>query len=338
MRKLFLDACNGEKSKVPPVWFMRQAGRYLPEYRALREKYRMLELCTNSELAAEVTLMPIKRFDFDAAILFSDITMPYYCLGAEFSIKEGIGPVVENPIRSESDVNLLKENTAQEKLNFISDAVKILKNQLSVPLIGFIGAPYTLASYLIEGKPSRDFKFTKSLMLKEPLVWSKLMKKLTAVSLSYIDLQIEAGVDVIQVFDSWVGGLSPRMYEKYISPYMKEIFSHIKSRNIKSIHFGTSTGGILDKMKSVGADIIGVDWRTSLIEASIKVGKNVPLQGNLDPNFLLATKEIAIQETREILRESEEIGSFIFNLGHGILPTTPIENVEAVLAEIRNYK
>jgi uroporphyrinogen decarboxylase len=328
----FLEVCKGKKFDVPPVWLMRQAGRYMPEYRELRKKHGMLELCTTPELAKEVTLMPIRRFGFDAAILFSDITIPYYGLGVKFEIKEGVGPVVERPIRNLEDTKRMEDFSVVKEIEAVAEAVKLLKKELPVPLIGFVGAPFTLAAYLIEGKPSRDFKKTKAFMFQNPDAWNALMDKLTDATIKYGNTQIDSGVDVMQVFDSWVGGLNERSYKEYVAPWMKKIFSSFIG--LPTIHFGTNTSHLLHLMKDVGADVIGVDWRTSLREAYHKVKS--PIQGNLDPAILFGTKNVIEREVQAIKEESLEIGAYIFNLGHGVLPETPIENVEILLKAVRS--
>lgn len=328
----FLEVCKGKKFDVPPVWLMRQAGRYMPEYRELRKKHGMLELCTTPELAKEVTLMPIRRFGFDAAILFSDITIPYYGLGVKFEIKEGVGPVVESPVGELEAVKRIDDFSIVREIEAVTEAVKLLKKELPVPLIGFVGAPFTLAAYLIEGKPSRDFKKTKAFMYQNPEAWTLLMDKLTNATIHYAKAQISSGVDVMQVFDSWVGGLNERSYRQYVAPWMKKIFSSLSV--LPTIHFGTNTSHLLHLMKDVGADVIGVDWRTPLREAYHKVKS--PIQGNLDPAILFGTKDLIEREVHAIKEEASEIGAHIFNLGHGILPETPIENVEALIKAVRS--
>jgi len=276
--------------------------------------------------------MPIRRFGFDAAILFSDITIPYYGLGVKFEIKEGVGPVVEDPIRDLEDIKKMDDFSVVREIESVAEAVKLLKKELPVPLIGFVGAPFTLAAYLIEGKPSRDFKKTKAFMFKNPEAWNALMDKLTDATIKYAKEQIDSGADVMQVFDSWVGGLNERSYKEYVAPWMKRIFSSIKE--LPSIHFGTNTSHLLHLMKDVGADVTGVDWRISLREAYHRVKSLI--QGNLDPAILFGTKEVIEREVQAIKEEASEIGAHIFNLGHGILPETPIESVEILLRAVRS--
>ena len=330
MKDRFLRACRREQVDRTPLWLMRQAGRYMPEYRELRKKHKMLDLCRTPELAAQVTLMPFERFDFDAAILFSDITIPFYGLGVEFDLVPGVGPVVESPIATAADVEKLRLFDAQAELPFVAECIKILRNELTVPLIGFAGAPFTMSAYLIEGKPSRDFKNVRKFMYCQPEAWHSLMTKIVDVTISYLTMQADAGAQALQVFDSWVGGLAPKSYREYLLPHMSRLFSALKPLNVPLIHFGTGTASLLADMKEAGGDVIGIDWKTPLVPAWDSLG-DVAVQGNLDPALLLAPWERVEPQVRAILDSVRGRRGHIFNLGHGILPETPIENVKRLV-------
>ncbi len=314
---------------------MRQAGRYMPEYREIRKGRTMLEAVTNAEIAAEVTLMPIRRFGFDAAILFSDLTIPFTPMGAPFDIKEGVGPVVEHPIRTQADLAKLRLFDPEEGLPFVLESIKILKRELKVPLIGFTGAPFTLASYLIEGGPSKDHKLTRSLMLMEPKFWHELMELLAENTLRYLTAQFNAGADAVQLFDSWVGVLDEAVYREFLLPYMKHIFDGLKPFDKPVIHFGTGTAALLNVMQEAGGDVIGVDWRISLLDAQ-KLVRPTPMQGNMDPAVLLTNPSVIREKAQKIVEQGKALPGHIFNLGHGIYPHTPIENVEALLAAVQD--
>ncbi len=319
---------------------MRQAGRYLPEYRKLREGMTMLQAVSNPEVAIDATLQPIRRFGFDAAILFSDLTVPFTPMGAPFEIKENVGPVVERPIRSREDFATLHAFDPEQGLWFVMEAIRELKKQLQVPLIGFTGAPFTLASYIIEGGPSRDLKGMKALMYTEPNLWHDLMGLLATVVRDYLAAQIRAGADAVQVFDSWIGAIDARTYREFVLPHMKVIFEGLASnfgrdgRAAPVIHFGTGTASLLSIQAEAGGDVIGVDWRISLTDAS-KLVPGKPLQGNLDPAVMLTTPEIIEREARLIIEEGRALPGHIFNLGHGIYPEVPLENVEALVRTVQ---
>lgn len=330
---LFLRAARGEKTERPPIWVMRQAGRYLPEYRELRKGRTMLEAVNTPEIAVEATLQPIRRFGFDAAILFSDLTVSFTPMGAPFEIKENVGPVVERPIRTREDLETLHSFDPEEGLASVMETIRELKKQLDVPLIGFTGAPFTLASYLIEGGPSRDLKRMKSLMYSEPELWHRLMELLATVVRDYLQAQIRAGADAVQVFDSWIGAIDARTYREYVMPHMKVIFEGLKGL-APVIHFGTGTAALLDVQAEAGGDVIGVDWRISLTDAA-KLAPGKPLQGNLDPAYMLTTPEIIEREAKRIIEEGRSLPGHIFNLGHGIYPEVPIENVEALVRTVK---
>lgn len=332
---LFLKACRGETTERPPIWVMRQAGRYLPEYREIRKGRTMLETIQSPELATEITLQPMRRFGFDAAILFSDLTIPFTPMGAPFEIKEGVGPVIGRPVRTEEDLRALRPIQAEEDLPHILETIRLLKKELSVPLIGFTGAPFTLASYLIEGGPSKDLKITRRLMYSEPAFWHSLMELLSDVVGSYLESQIKAGADAVQIFDSWVGVLSEASYREYLLPHMARIFDRLSHLGAPVIHFGTGTSALLGVMEEAGGDVIGVDWHISLSQAAQNIGAPIPLQGNLDPAILLSTPEIIRRRSERIIKEGRGLAGHIFNLGHGVYPETPIENMEALVQTVK---
>lgn len=334
MNDRFLRACRGEAVDRTPIWMMRQAGRYLPEYRKAREGVTMLEAVRNPELAAEITLQPIRRFGFDAAILFSDLTVAFTPMGAPFDIKEGVGPVVEHPIRTKADVDRLSAFDPDDGLGFVMQTIKILKKELQVPLIGFTGAPFTLASYMIEGGPSRDHKLTRVLMQCEPDVWHLLIGLISDVVASFLEAQIRAGVDAIQLFDSWIGVIDEATYREFLLPHMQGIFDRVKATAVPAIHFGTGTSALLGVMQEAGGDVIGVDWRISLTDAA-EMLRPTPLQGNLDPAVLLTRPDIVEAKAREIVQEGKSLPGHVFNLGHGIYPETPIANVERLVATVQ---
>jgi uroporphyrinogen decarboxylase len=297
----------------------------------------MVEAVSTPDIAAEVTLMPIRRLGFDAAILFSDLTVPFTPMGAPFDIKEGVGPVVEHPIRSQSDLSQLHLFEPEDGLHFVMETIHILKRELTVPLIGFTGAPFTLASYLIEGGPSKDHKLTRSLMLTEPKFWHELMALLAENTLRYLKAQIEAGADAVQLFDSWVGVLDEATYREYLLPHMKHIFEGLQPLDAPTIHFGTGTAALLNVMQEAGGNVIGVDWRISLYDAA-KLVSPTPMQGNLDPAVLLTTPEVVKRQALKVVAQGHNLPGHIFNLGHGIYPNTPLQNVEALMEAVQGCK
>lgn len=296
----------------------------------------MLEAVSTPDIAVEATLQPIRRFGFDAAILFSDLTVAFTPMGAPFEIKENVGPVVERPIRSQADLDTLHPFEPREGLGFVMETIQELKKQLTVPLIGFTGAPFTLASYLIEGGPSRDLKRMKALMYSEPKMWHELMALLATVVRDYLLAQIEAGADAVQLFDSWIGAIDARTYREFVFPHMKVIFDGLKPAGAPVIHFGTGTAALLAIQAEAGGDVIGVDWRISLSDAaSLVPGK--PLQGNLDPAVMLTNPAIIEREATRIVLEGRKLTGHIFNLGHGIYPDVPLENVEALVRTVQGW-
>ncbi len=334
----FLRACNRLPVETTPVWFMRQAGRYMAEYRAIREKYSLLEICYQPELAAEVTLQPVRALGVDAAILFADILLPAIPLGVGLEFAKGEGPILQNPVRTMDDVNNLRPVHPETDLGYVMDAIRILRGELKdVPLIGFCGAPFTVASYIIEGGASREFLKTKTMMYAAPEVWHALMDKLAAVLSDYLVAQIRAGAQAVQVFDSWVGALSPSDYEAFVLPYSHKVLQAAKSAGVPVIHFGTNTATLLPLMKRAGGDVIGLDWRIPLDDGWKLLGDDVAVQGNLDPAVLFAPLPEIKQRVHDILQRAGGKPGHIFNLGHGILQHTPVDNVKAVVDMVHEY-
>lgn len=329
----FLKACRREKVDCTPVWFMRQAGRYLEVYRKFREKHTLLEICKNPELAAQVTMQPIRRFDLDAAIIFADILLPLEAMSVHFEFAKGEGPVIHHPIRTPEDVEKVRVNEPEKELAFVFEAIRLVRGELNseTALIGFAGAPFTVASYMIEGGHSRHFLNTKILLYSQPEAWHQLMAKISETTVRYLKGQIEAGAQAVQLFDSWVGCLGPEDYRRYVLPYSKQIFDSLTEYAIPTIHFGTGTATLLELMKEAGGSVIGLDWRIPLGDAWSRLGKEVAVQGNLDPVALLGSRRVLREKVSEVLEQAEGRSGHIFNLGHGILPQTPEENVEAVI-------
>lgn len=337
MNHRFLKACRCEPVDRTPIWVMRQAGRYLPEYRAIRQGRTMLEAVRSPELSTEITLQPIRRFGFDAAILFSDLTVPFTPMGAPFDIKEGVGPVVEHPIRRESDLARLHPFEIEEGLGFVLETIQNLKRELKVPLIGFTGAPFTLASYLIEGGPSKDHRLTRQFMYAQPVLWHRLISFLADMVTAYLTAQIKAGADAVQLFDSWIGVVGPESYREFLLPHMQRIFSALKPLGAPVIHFGTGAAAILPLMQEAGGDVIGVDWRMSLTDAKNAL-KPTALQGNLDPAILLTDPSMVEAAALKVVAEGKGLPGHIFNLGHGIYPDTPLENVQRLVETVQRVQ
>jgi uroporphyrinogen decarboxylase len=311
---------------------MRQAGRYMNEYRALRERYSLLELCHTPDLATEVTLQPVRRLDVDAAILFSDLLLPFDPMGIRFDFIRGEGPAIENPIRSAEDIAGLRRVEPREALAYVLDAIRQIKRELAgrVPLIGFAGAPFTLASYAIEGGHSSNFARTKALMYGTPDAWHRLCDLFAEVVSDYLVAQIEAGVDAVQLFDSWVGALNARDYREFILPHTRRIFQALSAHHVPTIHFGVGTGSILRELRDAGGDVIGADWRTPLDDAWACIGSDRGIQGNLDPTLLLGPLDRVLAGANDVLARAGQRPGHIFNLGHGLLPSTPVEHVQAL--------
>jgi uroporphyrinogen decarboxylase len=331
----FMRACRREPVDRTPVWLMRQAGRYMPEYRALREKHSLLALCKTPELAVQVTLQPIHRFHFDAAIIFADILLPIEPMGLHLEFAKGEGPVIHNPITTEKDVDVLRVYDVEDGLGFVFDAIRLVVRELgNTPLIGFAGAPFTLASYMIEGGYSRHFLNTRKLMLNHPGVWHRLMEKIADVTSAYLNKQAAAGASAVQLFDSWVGALGPADYHEFVLPYSQKI---LRSLPVPTIHFSTGTSSYLDLIGEAGGDVISVDWRIHIDRAWNQLPDKA-IQGNLDPSALLGPWATLQEEIHAILNRAGKKPGHIFNLGHGVFPETPLENVERLVDEIHNYK
>jgi uroporphyrinogen decarboxylase len=338
MNDRFLRACRREPVDVTPVWFMRQAGRYMPEYRAIREKYSLLEICYQPELAAEVTLQPVRALGVDAAILFADILLPVIPLGLGLEFAKGEGPVIARPVRTLEDVAAMRDVDVETDLGYVMEAIRILRGELNgTPLIGFCGAPFTVASYIIEGGSSREFLKTKTMMYSAPEVWHALMDRLSNVLVEYLIAQIRSGAQAVQVFDSWVGALSPDDYEDFVLPYSQTVLAAAQEENVPVIHFGTNTTTLLPLMKRAGGDVIGLDWRIPLDEGRAALGHDVAVQGNLDPALLFAPLPEIKKRVHDILRRANGRPGHIFNLGHGILQHTPVENVRAVVDMVHEF-
>jgi uroporphyrinogen decarboxylase len=323
----FLDACHHRQPDATPVWFMRQAGRCLAEYRELRKRYDILTMAKTPELCAQVTLMPVKELGVDGAVLYADIMLPLEGMGVSLEIQPEIGPIIHNPIRTMQDVEALHIIDAEESTPFVMEAIRLVRRELEgkQAIIGFSGAPFTLACYLIEGRPSRDYGVAKSLMYGQPETWHALMNKLTRVVTSYLLAQGSAGVDVVQVFDSWVGALSPSVYKRFVQPYSQRIFEALKQTGTPAIHFGTNTASLLELMAEAGGDIISIDWRMDLDTAWTRIGYGRGIQGNLDPALLLTAWDVIEEGMHDVLRRAANRPGHIFNLGHGVLADTPPE-------------
>lgn len=318
----FLKACRREPVPHTPVWFMRQAGRSLPEYRKVREGTAMLESCMRPELVTEITLQPVRRHKVDAAIYFSDIVVPLKAIGIDLDIKPGVGPVVASPIRSRADLAQLRDLTPDD-VAYVTEAIGMLTGELgATPLIGFAGAPFTLASYLVEGGPSRNHEHTKALMYGDPQLWADLLDRLAEITAAFLKVQIEAGASAVQLFDSWVGALAPADYRRSVMPASAKVFKAVEGYGVPRIHFGVGTGELLGLMGEAGADVVGVDWRVPLDEAARRVGPGKALQGNLDPAVLFSSAEAVREKTDEVLAAASGLEGHVFNLGHGVLPTT----------------
>jgi uroporphyrinogen decarboxylase len=331
----FLAACRREPVDRPPVWFMRQAGRYLPEYRAVREKVPFLELCKTPDLACEVTCQPVRRFGVDAAILFSDILIPVEAMGMRLEFHEERGPVLDDPLRTGAQIDALRVPDPEETMPFVAEAVRRIRRALpETPLIGFAGAPLTLAAYMVEGGGSRNFIELKRLLWGDPAAARTLMDKLTRTIVAYLKAQVAAGVQAVQLFDTWAGMLAPVDFEEHVLPQVRTIVAALRATGVPVIYFVNGAGPLLDRMRQSGADVLGLDWRVDLGAARATLGPGVAVQGNLDPVTLFAPAEVIARRVRELLLKGGGRGH-IFNLGHGILPETPIAGVEAMLTAVR---
>lgn len=334
---LFLRACLRQPTERAPVWYMRQAGRYDPEYRALKQKYSLLELCANPELAATVTLMPVRKLGVDAAILYSDIMNPVASLGIAFDIVANVGPVIHTPIRSMADVQALRPVDVEGDLGHILATIRLLRTSLEVPLITFAGAPFTLASYLIEGRPTKRYLLTKGMMYRAPDVWDALMNKLVAMTVAYLRAHVAHGAQAIQLFDSWAGSLSPVDYERYVLPAVRTIFTELRDVPCPKIYFpGVASGELLGLLRDVPFDVVGLDWRIPIAEARTRIGGQKAIQGNLDPVLLEAPETVLFAQARRLIEEGQKNPGYIFNLGHGLYPEASLETLQALTAWVQS--
>jgi uroporphyrinogen decarboxylase len=337
MNDTFLKACRGEKVDYTPVWLMRQAGRYMKEYQEVRAKVDFLTLCKTPELAAKVTLQPIDVLGVDAAILFSDILIAVEAMGMPLEFHDKKGPILGDPVRTKAGVDRLVIPDTEDSMPFVLDTIRILRRELKVPLIGFSGAPWTLATYIVEGGSSKNFLHTKKMMYQNPGLFKALMEKITATVIEYLSAQISAGAQAVQLFDSWAGILAPYDYENVIFPHVKAAIKALKKFDVPVIYFVNDCAGLLKIVKKCGADVIGVDWRVDMAKAAKKLGKKYSVQGNLDPLVLFASKEHIEERVKDILFKAEPARGHIFNLGHGILPETPVENAIAMVEAVHKY-
>ena len=333
----YLQAIKGEKVSPPPVWLMRQAGRYLPEYMELRDKYSFLDFCNTPELATEVTMQPIRRFNFDASIMFSDILVPLVPMGAELSFEKGHGPKIANQIRSMADVDGIKTIEPRESLTHVLESVRMMRAELpeETALIGFAGAPFTLACYWIEGGKPDPFANIKSMMYSNPTAFNSLLGKLADMVVDHLTAIYESGANAVQVFDTWAGIMPEHEFKEFNLPVLQRIFISLKEKGIHATYYAKNSHHLLDSLKHIGSSVISLDWRTPISQARDTFGSNIAIQGNLDPTVLLGGEDRIRSEVRRIIAETWDDGGFVFNLGHGILPMTPISAVEILLDEIR---
>ena len=339
MNSRFLEACRRRPTDVRPVWFMRQAGRYMKQYRDLRSQHGILELCKRPDLAAEITLQPVEVLDVDAAIIFADLLLPVEPMGLKLRYAAGEGPVIDNPIRTSNDIDSLSISDVDD-LGYVGEAIQIVTRALAgrVPVIGFVGAPFTMASYMIEGGPSRNFLRTKTMMYRDETMWRRLMGKLVDVLGSFGVMQAAAGARVIQVFDSWVGALGSDDYVRYVAPYSRALIERIRTASVPVIHFGTGAGAYFRELHAAGGDIMGVDWRVNIDQAWMDISYRSAVQGNLDPAVLFAPIPELRSRVHELLKRTGSRPGHIFNLGHGILPETPVDHVKACVEIVREFK
>jgi uroporphyrinogen decarboxylase len=333
---LFLRACSREPVERTPVWLMRQAGRYMRQYQALRRKRTFLEMCRDPQLACEVTLTPVEVLGVDAAILFSDLLIPVQAMGLEVEFKEAVGPVIHKPVRKGADLERLHVAEPVAEMPFVLETIRLLRQRLEVPLIGFSGAPFTVASYMIEGGGSRHYLRTKQMMYSEPALWRRLMGLISETLGKFLAAQVKAGVQALQVFDSWAGALSPEDYRRHALPYSARVIRAVRGK-VPVIHFASGAAGLLELMPEAGGDVIGVDWRLGLDEAWRRIGYSRGIQGNLDPALLFASPRQIERTVCDILARAGGRPGHIFNLGHGVLPGTPVENVQALVAAVRKH-
>jgi uroporphyrinogen decarboxylase len=330
----FLPAARGQAVARTPIWLMRQAGRSLPEYRKLRERWTLVDIVAQPELCAEVTLQPVRRLGVDAAVMFADIMLPLRGMGVEFELVESIGPVIARPVRTPADVDALGRPEGEEAAPEVIEAVRRVVAESPVPVICFCGAPFTLASYLIEGRPSRDFSLAKRFMFSEPAAFDRLLGKLATVMSRYLAAQVGAGASALQVFDSWVGALSVEDYVARVAPHTKAIFESTAGLGVPRVHFGTGTASLLEAIAATGPDVVSLDWRVPLDVGWQRVGLDRAVQGNLDPAVLLGPRELVRERARDVLRRAAGRPGHVFNLGHGVLPETPIENLQTLVETV----
>lgn len=332
----FLRAARGEEPSHTPVWYMRQAGRSLPEYLALREGTAMLDACMDPDMVVEITLQPVRRYGVDAAIFFSDIVLPLKAVGVDLDIKPGVGPVVAQPVRTLADVEAIDDLTA-DHVPFITQAVRGLVGELGgTPLIGFAGAPFTVASYLVEGGPSKEHAKTKAMMFGAPKVWDALMSKIAGIAATYLRIQVEAGASAVQLFDSWAGALTPADYRAHVMPHSARVLAAAGELGVPRIHFGVGTTNLLGLMGQAGADVVGVDWRTPLEDAIPLVGDKV-VQGNLDPTLVFAPTDVMTARAAEVIEAGRAAKGHIFNLGHGVIPSTDPDQLKRLTEFVQSY-
>ena len=334
----FLEAAHRRPVDVTPIWLMRQAGRSLPEYRKLRERWTLVDIVAQPELCAEVTLQPVRRLGVDAAVMFADIMLPLRGMGVDFELVENVGPVLARPITSPSDVDQLVVPAGEEAAPQVITAVRHVVGQSPVPVIAFSGAPFTLASYLIEGRPSRDFAKVKAFMYSEPAAFERLLAKLATTMAGYLKAQVAAGASAVQLFDSWAGALAVEDYEAHVLPHTRAILDELKSAGVPRIHFGTDTAALLESIASTGPDIVSLDWRVPLDAGWKRVGHQRGIQGNLDPAVLLGPAELVRARARDVLRRAGGRPGHIFNLGHGVLPSTPLENLQLLVETVHQWQ
>jgi uroporphyrinogen decarboxylase len=339
MSSRFLDACRRRPTDVRPVWFMRQAGRYMKQYREIRAKHGLLEICKRPDLAAQVTLQPVEVLDVDAAIIFADLLLPVEPMGLKLQFVAGEGPAIDNPVRTSSDIDSLSISNTDD-LGYVGESIQQVVRALAgrVPVIGFVGAPFTLASYMIEGGPSRNYLRTKAMMYRDETLWRRLMGKLVDVLGSFAVLQVASGARAIQVFDSWVGALGPDDYVRYVAPYSRALIDRVRSSGVPVIHFGTGCSGFFRELHAAGGDVMGVDWRINIDQAWMDISYRSAIQGNLDPAVLFAPLPELRARIHELLKRTGARPGHIFNLGHGILPETPVENVKAAVEIVREFR
>jgi uroporphyrinogen decarboxylase len=338
MNSRFLDACRRRPTDVRPVWFMRQAGRYLKPYREIRAKHGILEICKRPDLAAAVTLQPIEILDVDAAIIFADLLLPVEVMGLKLRFAAGEGPTIENPVRTSSDVDSLSISNTDD-LGYVGEAIQMVTKALAgkVPVVGFVGAPFTVSSYVIEGGASRTFLRTKQMMYGNETLWRRLMGKLVDVLGTFALSQVASGARAIQVFDSWVGALGPGDYVRFVAPYSRALIERIRSSGVPVIHFGTGAAGFFRELHAAGGDVMGVDWRVNIDQAWMDISYRSAIQGNLDPGALFAPLPELKLKVAELLKRTGARPGHIFNVGHGILPETPVDNVKAVVQMVREF-